>query len=109
MLDKDKRGFVVDVGMCSVRQRSSTGDAPTTIGAPIIFSIPLQACIYVCGCVRLRAYVYRITISRFLEIRPKSVASHLWLIVSVQHYSLFYLLFFRILTSGVLKKERYGF
>lgn len=47
MLDKDKRAFVVDVGMCSVRQRSSTGDAPTTIGALIIFSIPLQASLYV--------------------------------------------------------------
>jgi hypothetical protein len=62
-----------------------------------------------CGCLRLRAYVYRITISRFLETRPKNVASHLWLIVSVQHYSLFYFLSFRVLTDGVMKKERYGF
>lgn len=65
--------------------------------------------VYMCGCVRLRAYVHRITISRFLEIRPKSVASHLWLIVSVQHYSLFYFLSFTVLTGEVLKKERYGF
>lgn len=64
--------------------------------------------VYMCGCVRLRTYVCRITISRFLEI-TKSVASHLWLIVSVQHYSLFYFLSFRVLTDGVLKKERYGF
>jgi len=49
--------------------------------------------------------VYRITISRFLEIRPKSVASHLWMIVSVQHYSLFYFLSFRVLTGGVLKMD----
>jgi hypothetical protein len=55
VLDKDKRAFVVDVGMCSVQQRSSTGDAPTTVGALIIFSIPLQVYIYIyismCVCV----------------------------------------------------------
>lgn len=62
-----------------------------------------------CGCVGLRAYVYRIAISRFLEIRSKNFASHLWLIASVQHYSLFYFLSFRVLTIGVLKKERYRF
>jgi hypothetical protein len=96
-------------GVGSVQQRSSTGDAPTAFDAQIIFSIPLQAfiCVRACSCVR--AYVCRITISRFLEIRPKNVARHLWLIVSVQLYGLFYFLTPRVLTDGVLKKERYGF
>jgi hypothetical protein len=55
VLDKDRSDFVDDVGMRSVQQRSSTGGPPTAIGAQIIFSIALQACIYVC--VRARVCV----------------------------------------------------
>jgi hypothetical protein len=55
VLDKDKRTFVVDVGVGSVQQRFSTGDAPTAFDAQIIFSIPLQAftCVRVCAGARM--------------------------------------------------------
>jgi hypothetical protein len=58
-----------------------------------------------CACVR--AYVCRLTVTSFSETRPKNVASRLWLIVSVQHYSLFYSLSFRVsMTDRDLRKER---